>query len=199
MNSILKFCLGFVLTLAISGSAKADAILNFSPEVLNPGNLTGSVVVQIATNAAAGTELVGAFNLDLQLSAFTGTLVGQNVTITSVIANFGSFLPAPTTPVSLSQGGTVNLQGFVSPPNNQITATPTNFFTINFSAPSAITTVDTFTVGFANTTSNSIANTNFQGIFGSAGSQLVAVPEPSSALLGLGLMGGVLLRRRRVA
>ena len=194
-------CLGIVMAVVLPSSVRAAVVLGINAETLNAGNTTGSAVVTIQSTLAS--ELVGAFNLDLQVSAFGGNLAGQAVTITSVTPNFGAFLPGPAVPVVLTSGGTVNLQGFVAAPppvgSNEITTTARNFFTINFSVPNALAVpTDQFTFGFTNTNNLSVVNTGFAGIFQSSGIQLVAVPEPSSALLVMGLVGvGAVLRRRR--
>ncbi len=210
MSLIYRSALGLILCVMFSSASRADAILSIPQETLLAGNLTGTAQIQIASNNP--NEPFGAFDLRLQVSAFTGNLNGQQVTINSIIPNpvFGSYFGGPGNPPppapnqSLSSGGTIALFGIGTGFN--ITATPQTLFTVSFSVPTALTLPsDTFTLSVIQGASplggdprNSIVNTNNQGIFSSGGLQLVAVPEPSTLLMFPLLGASALFRRRRV-
>lgn len=198
----------FTLGLLLTSVARANAVLSIGPETINPDNVSGFFIVQIASTGVdlmgdpVTEEAVGSFNLQVDFTDFTDDMAGDQVTI-----SVDDLLwPASTSPpdgTMISEGGSFAYSGFVIPPNNKITVTPMDFIRVNF------TVTDPLTGGsfFANTSLDQPGQVigiaaGFDDIYqrpnGSTGQRIgTAVPEPGTMAICGVMAAGVVTRQLR--
>ncbi|TWU59669.1 hypothetical protein [Crateriforma conspicua] len=189
--------IAFCVTLCVANACQGAIDVSIDSSVLAPGDTTGKLTVVFSGNPS--DEAVQGYDLTFDFLDYTGSLIGQTVSVDSRTI-FGSFLDLGSTalPTAVAQGGTINAVGTYLGAGPTATTSGTQILEYDFSLANPVSSGDGFTVALNQ--SSTINDANLQPIsISSFGTTTVsAVPEPNSiaAIACVGTIAGIYRRRK---